>query len=454
MRKLALACVLAASMAGARARLAMADEAPAPSPSPSPSASPAPGPAAPVDPKVREEARKLFEDANVDYAKGDYKASIEKLLKVSQLDPSLAGGWRNLGLSYKADGQCKEAIAAFTEYLRLQPDSRYSPRVRKEIEDCRGKLGSAAGVVLEGDIGAIAVRVGNAEGATVSIDGIMRGAAGGEPFKITPGSHELKIERPGYLPKTLSVEVLKGVTSDVSITLDEDPDAPIELRLGPGSKPVNELPDTAGLRLTLADPTLTVEVLIDDKPVGPGPEGYYTLQPGIVTVEVRAAGKDSWRRRVVLVKGQKREVAVALSIAAIVFPPFVVGFWWWHGPHHVWRWSAPPDLAAFALAQVVMVALPEEAFFRGFVQTRLHDAWPPKRTFLGALVEPRALVLQAALFALVHLAAEPRLDKLATFFPGLLFGWLRARRDGIGAAVALHALSNVLADFLVRGWLL
>ncbi len=317
MRKLALACVLAASMAGARARLAMADEAPAPSPSPSPSASPAPGPAAPVDPKVREEARKLFEDANVDYAKGDYKASIEKLLKVSQLDPSLAGGWRNLGLSYKADGQCKEAIAAFTEYLRLQPDSRYSPRVRKEIEDCRGKLGSAAGVVLEGDIGAIAVRVGNAEGATVSIDGIMRGAAGGEPFKITPGSHELKIERPGYLPKTLSVEVLKGVTSDVSITLDEDPDAPIELRLGPGSKPVNELPDTAGLRLTLADPTLTVEVLIDDKPVGPGPDGYYTLQPGIVTVEVRAAGKDSWRRRVVLVKGQKREVAVALKSTAV-----------------------------------------------------------------------------------------------------------------------------------------
>ena len=317
MRKLALACVLAASMAGARARLAMADEAPAPSPSPSPSASPAPGPAAPVDPKVREEARKLFEDANVDYAKGDYKASIEKLLKVSQLDPSLAGGWRNLGLSYKADGQCKEAIAAFTEYLRLQPDSRYSPRVRKEIEDCRGKLGSAAGVVLEGDIGAIAVRVGNAEGATVSIDGIMRGAAGGEPVKITPGSHELKIERPGYLPKTLSVEVLKGVTSDVSITLDEDPDAPIELRLGPGSKPVNELPDTAGLRLTLADPTLTVEVLIDDKPVGPGPDGYYTLQPGIVTVEVRAAGKDSWRRRVVLVKGQKREVAVALKSTAV-----------------------------------------------------------------------------------------------------------------------------------------
>lgn len=149
-----------------------------------------------------------------------------------------------------------------------------------------------------------------------------------------------------------------------------------------------------------------------------------------------------------------RESGVALAIALVVFPPFVAGFWWWHGPHHAWRWSVPPDLAAFALAQVVMVALPEEAFFRGFVQTRLGDVWPAERSFLGAAVDPRALVLQAALFALVHLAAEPRLDKLATFFPGLLFGWLRARRDGIGASVALHALSNVLADFLVRGWIL
>ncbi|MCC6875407.1 MAG: CPBP family intramembrane metalloprotease, partial [Sandaracinaceae bacterium] len=38
-------------------------------------------------------------------------------------------------------------------------------------------------------------------------------------------------------------------------------------------------------------------------------------------------------------------------------------------------------------------------------------------------------------------------------FPGLLFGWMRARRGGIGAALVLHALSNVLADVLERGWL-
>jgi len=149
-----------------------------------------------------------------------------------------------------------------------------------------------------------------------------------------------------------------------------------------------------------------------------------------------------------------RETGFAFAVAALIFPPFVGLFWAWHGPTHPFRWSAPDDLASFVLAQLVMVALPEEAFFRGFVQTRLSDAWPASRKLLGADIDPRALVGQAALFALVHLAAEPHLDELATFFPGLLFGWLRARRGGIGAAVVLHALSNVLADFLVRGWLL
>lgn len=149
-----------------------------------------------------------------------------------------------------------------------------------------------------------------------------------------------------------------------------------------------------------------------------------------------------------------REIGFALLVALIVFPPFVVGFWLWHGPGHPWRWSPPPDLATFALAQIVMVALPEEAFFRGWVQTRLQDARPPTRTLLGARIDPGALVVQSVLFALVHLAAEPRLDELATFFPGLLFGWVRARRDGIGAALVLHALSNLLAEILVRGWLL
>jgi membrane protease YdiL (CAAX protease family) len=173
----------------------------------------------------------------------------------------------------------------------------------------------------------------------------------------------------------------------------------------------------------------------DDR--APGPLGLFDLARA-----VRAA-----------LPSALRETGFALAIAAIVFPPFVVGFWAFHGPTHTFTWALPDDLASFALSQLVLVGLPEEALFRGYVQTRLTDAWPATRKLLGANVSVPALLAQAALFAIVHLATEPSLDKLAVFFPGLLFGWMRARRGGIGAAIVFHALSNVLAEILVRGWL-
>lgn len=148
-----------------------------------------------------------------------------------------------------------------------------------------------------------------------------------------------------------------------------------------------------------------------------------------------------------------RETGFALAVAAIVFPPFVVGFWLWHGPTHTFAWHLAPDFASFALSQIVLVGLPEEALFRGYVQTRLGDRFVHETRVLGVDLSLPALVLQALLFALVHLATEPSLEKLAVFFPGLLFGWMRARRGGIGASIVFHAASNVLAEILVTGWL-
>lgn len=149
-----------------------------------------------------------------------------------------------------------------------------------------------------------------------------------------------------------------------------------------------------------------------------------------------------------------REVGMTWAVAAIVFPPFVLGFWLWNRPSHAFDWSANfDDLPSFTLTQIVLTALPEEALFRGYVQSRLHQAFEPRRAFLGVRVHPGVLVAQAALFALVHLAIEPHPAKLATFFPGLLFGWLRAWRGGIGAALLFHAMSNLIAEILIRGWL-
>lgn len=147
------------------------------------------------------------------------------------------------------------------------------------------------------------------------------------------------------------------------------------------------------------------------------------------------------------------ELAFAGLCAALLFPPFILGFRWFHGITQPFTFHAPRALLDFVLAHVVAVALPEEALFRGYFQTRLGQLFARRVRVLGAELSPLALVVQAALFALLHYLVGFSPARLAVFFPGLVFGWLRARRGGIGAAVWFHALCNLLAEILSRGYL-
>ncbi len=148
-----------------------------------------------------------------------------------------------------------------------------------------------------------------------------------------------------------------------------------------------------------------------------------------------------------------RETGVALLVALVVFPPFALGFSIYHGPAHPFVPSLPDDALSFALAQVLVVGLPEEALFRGYFQTRLGDVFERRVTIFGVSISIPALLIQAALFAVVHFVVDLHVERLAVFFPGLLFGVLRQWRKGIGASILFHAMSNIYADILVRGWL-
>jgi hypothetical protein len=101
--------------------------------------------------------------------------------------------------------------------------------------------------------------------------------------------------------------------------------------------------------------------------------------------------------------------------------------------------------------QLLVVALPEEAFFRGYLQTALDDKWRPRWTLLGARLGPSAIVT-SAVFAAGHVLTEPHLGRLAVFFPALLFSWLRVKTGGIGAPIAFHVLCNVFASTLGYGY--
>jgi len=98
---------------------------------------------------------------------------------------------------------------------------------------------------------------------------------------------------------------------------------------------------------------------------------------------------------------------------------------------------------------LLVIALPEETFYRGFVQARLASLFRRRVRILGADLGWH-VVIASALFALSHLVAIPAPFRLAVFFPGLLFGWLRERTGSLVAPIAMHCASNVLLAVLVR----
>lgn len=153
------------------------------------------------------------------------------------------------------------------------------------------------------------------------------------------------------------------------------------------------------------------------------------------------------------------DVKQFLSMSALVFPLFIAGYvgfihllpalsqnvvhWltpYVSTPHFAWR--LPDRFLEWVIDQTFVVALPEEFFYRGYLQTRLRDAWPRGRIFLGARLGP-AFWLTAILFALGHLAIF-EVWRLAVFFPALLFGWMRERSGSVVGAALFHAASNLL----------
>lgn len=142
----------------------------------------------------------------------------------------------------------------------------------------------------------------------------------------------------------------------------------------------------------------------------------------------------------------------AALFGAIFFVPFFFGWRaFWH-PRGLFALRTPLlDLASDAFGQVVIIAIPEEAFYRGYLQTRLDEALPWQRNVFGARVGP-GLLLTSLIFALGHYATVHDPARLAVFFPSLVFGWLRARTGGIGAAVAFHASCNTFSAILGKAY--
>ena len=167
-----------------------------------------------------------------------------------------------------------------------------------------------------------------------------------------------------------------------------------------------------------------------------------------------------------------RSIAIASTYVAVVFPIFTVVFVVFYelacAKASILASLAPPgfcfafggwesaswpvlglDTLELAFVQLVVVALPEELFFRGLIHELCERSLPPKRRFLGGGIG-WALVISSALFAVGHLAVTFDLRRLVVFFPGLVFGWMRSATGSILAGVIAHTASNLFIHLLQK----
>lgn len=104
------------------------------------------------------------------------------------------------------------------------------------------------------------------------------------------------------------------------------------------------------------------------------------------------------------------------------------------------------------LMQIVLVAIPEETFFRGYLLRRFARLWPAARSARFLHISAANLA-SSAVFALAHFAIGFHPARLAVFFPSLLFGRLAERTGGIAASVTLHVLSNLMMQLVSTQYL-
>lgn len=132
-------------------------------------------------------------------------------------------------------------------------------------------------------------------------------------------------------------------------------------------------------------------------------------------------------------------VAAPIFIAIVYFagqvtPPF----------DPAWPLSYPKHF----LFLIFLVPIIEEFFFRGTLQPYLLQKLS-KRYLSGHL--SLANLITSVLFAALHLLQHSLLWSAATFFPSLIFGWLRERTGKTWPAIALHVYYNFSYFYLFNG---
>jgi uncharacterized protein len=150
-----------------------------------------------------------------------------------------------------------------------------------------------------------------------------------------------------------------------------------------------------------------------------------------------------------------RDFAYATTAALLTFPPIMLAIFLipslWGIEGRSFQWIIPQGFLAIALTHFIVVAIPEEFFYRGYLMGRLDDIFT-RRVRIAGVDAGVGWLLQAVLFALGHFVVDFQPARLAVFFPALVFGWLRLRTGSIAPAVIYHGCANIFMELFRAGW--
>ncbi len=96
---------------------------------------------------------------------------------------------------------------------------------------------------------------------------------------------------------------------------------------------------------------------------------------------------------------------------------------------------------------LLMVALPEEFFFRGYFNKRLRAVFHDRFYFLGVPMG-WAFFINVFFFALSHSLINLQWWHFAIFFPALAFSWLREKTGALTAPIFFHAFCNTFSAWV------
>lgn len=90
-----------------------------------------------------------------------------------------------------------------------------------------------------------------------------------------------------------------------------------------------------------------------------------------------------------------------------------------------------PAFCAIFFVMLLVAALPEEWFFRAYLQKRFGN-------------NMAAILVVSLMFSLLHFIAQNSIIAWLVFIPSLFFGWLYKKTGDLVLVIIMHALSNLV----------